>query len=292
VGERAASRQSATCAGAAVPAPSAARDAVAARTPSLAARVSQATRGGIAFAYYGLASLALAYAVIPLHHAAARLAGRAGDPDLAAQRLIHLASRSFVRLMLLLGLARVRYEGLERLRGPALVAANHPSLIDTPLLHCCLPQADFVVNPAWGEKALLRRVVAAAGYLRTDAGGVAVVREAAARLRAGRSVVIFPEGSRTPPEGMLPFQRGAAHIALAAGCDLVPVVIQVIPRTLVKGQPWAQVPARRPEWRIEVGQPIHPADHLDGSESRPLAARRLTALLQDYFEKRWERGIA
>ena len=68
--------------------------------------------------------------------------------------------------------------------------------------------------------------------------GAHAVRHAVERLRAGHSVVVYPEGTRTPAEGLRPFQRGAAHIALRAGCDVVPVCITVTPRALMQGQGW------------------------------------------------------
>ena len=189
-----------------------------------------------------------------------------------------------------LRLVRVEWIGAERLgRAPFLVVANHPSLIDTPLLTCQMQQADFLVSAAWSENPFLRHAARSSGYLRADRGAK-VVRDAVERLRAGRTVVVFPEGTRSPAGGLGRFHRGAAHIALETGCDIVPMVIHVEPRVLMKGQFWADVPERRPVFRVEVGDPIRVADTLDGSESRPLAARRLTGLLQDYFEKRWTRG--
>lgn len=266
------------------------------RLPWLARRWRLA-RVALAFAYYGLASLAVAGVILPLQRSALRLraflrgAGRPPhDAEVRAQRTVHAASRSFVRLLELLDVGRVRWRGTETLaRRPRLVVANHPSLIDTPLLTSCMPQADFVVSPEWSRNFFLRRAAAAAGYLRADRGA-SVVRDAAERLRAGRSVVIFPEGSRTPAQGLRRFQRGAAHIALEAGCELLPVLIRVSPRTLMKGQRWNDLPERTPQWEVTVGEPIRPSEHLRGDEPRPLAARRLTAILQEYFEKRWERG--
>ena len=135
----------------------------------------------------------------------------------------------------------------------------------------------------------MSRTIAAAGYLRA-ASGSALVREAASRLRAGRSIVVYPEGSRSPLEGLRPFQRGIAHIALRAGCDIVPVVISVKPRWLMRGRAFRNLPEEIPEWQIEVGPPIRPADYAQPGESRKEVARRITAMLQDYFEKRWESG--
>jgi 1-acyl-sn-glycerol-3-phosphate acyltransferase len=179
-------------------------------------------------------------------------------------------------------------EALER--GPVVVVANHPSLIDTPILLSVMPQGDFIVNASWGDNPVLRGCVDAADYLRVEHGAV-MVRHAVERLRAGRKLVVYPEGSRTPVEGLREFERGAAQIALLAGVDIVPVVISVHPRTLMKGQAFADVPEHCPVWRVDVGEPIHPAEYVREGETLSAASRRVTAALQDHFEKRWDRGI-
>jgi 1-acyl-sn-glycerol-3-phosphate acyltransferase len=247
----------------------------------------------VGFAYFGVGGWLLFAIALPLLRLDARLRGLPAE-TLArrTQRLVHLGSRSFV-FWATHGVRaiRLRWTGAEALaRGPVLVVANHPSLIDTPLLAAKMPQVDFIVSPHWRRIGWMRRTVDAAGYLHADRGAD-VIRDAAAHLRAGRSVVVYPEGSRTPPEGLRRFQRGAAHIALEAGCDIVPVTIRVTPRALMKGQGWRDYPiAERPLWELEVGEPIRPADHLDGSEGRPLAARRVTGILEGHFAERWGRG--
>lgn len=243
-----------------------------------------------AFASYGAAALSLGFVVLPLQRLAHRL--RPGDEplEIRAQRAIHRTTRGWLGTMKALGLFRIREVGSEALRRrPLLVVANHPSLIDSPLLTACMPQADFVVSAEWTRNPFLRRTIEGAGYLRAETGA-ALVREAVARLRAGRSVVVYPEGSRTPPEGLRAFQRGVGHIALHSGCDVVPVVIHVSPRWLMKGQRLAVFPAEPTEWRVEVGAPIRPADLVQPGESRTASARRITAALQEYFEKRWDSG--
>jgi len=253
------------------------------------ASASVIARTAVGFVYYGAAGLAVAYLVLPVQDLLGRLRGRRDDPQLRAQRTIHVSSRSFVVLLKWLGLIRVREKDTEVLRRrPRLVVANHPSLIDTPLLASYMPQADFVVGSKWADHPIFKRAVAAAGYLRAERGPN-LVRDAVERLREGRSVVIYPEGTRTPSDGLGQFHRTAARVALEAGFDITPVLIQATPRILMKGQPWTAVPERTPEWRIEVGDPIHPADHVDGSEPRSRAARRLTAALKDHLEKGWTR---
>ncbi len=246
---------------------------------------------GFGFATFGLAAACIGWIVLPLQRLAPRWRGRGADAALRAQYAIHRGMRLWVRWMGVFDVVRVSVRGGETLRaGPIVVVANHPSLLDTPILLSVMPQADLIVNADWGDNPVLRACVEGAEYLRVEHGAV-MVRHAIERLHAGRNLVVYPEGSRTPPEGLRPFERGAAQIALLAGCDIVPVVISVKPRTLMKGQAFADVPESCPEWTVEVGHRIHPADYLHGGERKSAAARRVTAALQEYFEKRWDRGI-
>jgi 1-acyl-sn-glycerol-3-phosphate acyltransferase len=180
----------------------------------------------------------------------------------------------------------VRVEGAERLRAPGakLVVANHPSLLDTPMLLALLPEADLVVKSSWADHPALRATVRAAGYLRSE-GGPAFVREGARRLRAASTLVIFPEGTRSPREGLGRFQRGAAHLALASGCDLLPVVIRVEPRSLRSDQRWYHVPERTMEFTIRVLEPVSPSKLPGVDEGPALAARRLTRALHRLYEQ-------
>jgi 1-acyl-sn-glycerol-3-phosphate acyltransferase len=254
------------------------------------ARALRLFRAGLCFLYFGVGVWVTGAVVVPILR---RTRWRGLSPEAASLRtqgIVHLFCRSFLvcitRVMRLVDMQWIGTEALSR--GPVLVVANHPSLIDTPLLLAQMPQADFIVSPDWLRAGWLRPIVEAAGYLRAE-DGAAVVGQAVERLRAGRSVVVYPEGSRTPPEGLRPFQRGAAHIALRAGRDILPVLISVAPRALMQGQRWTDFPLENPVFRIEVGEPIRPSLSV-GGEARALAARRLTGVLEEHFEKRWERG--
>jgi 1-acyl-sn-glycerol-3-phosphate acyltransferase len=263
-----------------------------ARFPPVAAavRAFRLLRVALCFVYFGVGVWYLGVIAPPVAWGLARL-GRSQDAiTVRAQRAAHSLFRSFLFVLTrLMRVGRIEWVGEEALqRGPVLVVANHPSLIDTPLLGSKLAQAYFIVGPEWLRNAWMRRAIAVAGYLRAEEGA-AVVREAADHLRAGRSVVVYPEGSRTPPEGMQRFHRGAAHIALESGCDVLPVTIRVTPRVLMRGQAWTDYPDHDPVWRIEVGEPIRAPARLPG-ESRALAARRLTGVLEEHFAKGWERG--
>jgi 1-acyl-sn-glycerol-3-phosphate acyltransferase len=57
-------------------------------------------------------------------------------------------------------------------------------------------------------------------------------------------LIIFPEGTRTPADGLIRLKRGAAHIAIRGGRNVTPVVICCTPPTLSKSDKWWRMPAR------------------------------------------------
>jgi 1-acyl-sn-glycerol-3-phosphate acyltransferase len=163
------------------------------------------------------------------------------------------------------------------------VVANHPTLIDVMLLIACLPQADCVVKRAHWRSPVLRRVMIGAGYL-PNIDGDELIDACVDRLRQGRTVIVFPEGTRSPRGRLGHFHRGAAHIALRSGCAPIPVTIRCEPLAFGKGARWYDVPDRRVLITVEVGDPFVLAP-CDGSD-RSVAARRVTRVLRDFFEER------
>jgi 1-acyl-sn-glycerol-3-phosphate acyltransferase len=248
----------------------------------------RALRTGLAFLVFGVGALTLTFGVLPLLRVLPEPEGQRG---FRVQYLVHRSFRCFELLMRWLGLIRVTRTGIERLRGGGarLVIANHPTLIDVVLLIAAMPQADCVVKRKHWESWITRGLVAGARYVPND-GGPDVVRACADRLAAGRSLLLFPEGTRSPRNGLGRFQRGAAHIALVSGCDPIPVLIRCDPPTLMKGSRWHDVPDRTVEIRIDVGAPIS-VDALAGDAARDAAAaRRLARGLASHYEDQLLRG--
>lgn len=243
---------------------------------------------GLSFIVFGVGAFTLALVVFPLCHLAP---GSLAEKEMRVQLWIHRAYRFFVGLMQGLGLQSSRWTGIESLRapGPHLVVANHPTLVDVVHLVAQLPQADCVVGEEWSRNFFFRRASQLAGYI-PNALGAEVVELCVARLREGRTVVLFPEGTRSPRGGLHPFQRGAAHIAIATGVPLQPVVITCAPRMLMKNQPWWDVPERPGRYSFRVGDPIHPERFLAAGAPRALAARELTAALRDEMIERSNRA--
>jgi 1-acyl-sn-glycerol-3-phosphate acyltransferase len=243
---------------------------------------------GLSFVVFGAVALVLGLLVFPLCHL---WPGGRFARETRVQRVVHYAYRSFGALMQGLGLYDAEWIGLERLRapGPHLVVANHPSLIDVVQIVAKLPQADCVMADGWARNFFTGRAARMAGYV-TDARGAEVVGLCAERLRAGRTVLLFPEGTRSPIGGMHPFRRGAAHLALETGVPVEAITIHVTPRLLMKGQPWWDVPERPAHYVFHVGEPIAPAPFAAGGVTRVLAARRLTAAVREHIIERSNRA--
>ncbi len=114
---------------------------------------------------------------------------------------------------------------------PAVFIFNHQSGIDTLIL-CKLLRRDFVGvakdelrhNPLWGPAFSL------VGTVFVDRANhdraVAALAPAIQTLREGVSIVIAPEGTRSPTPRLGRFKKGAFHIAMAAGVPIVPIVFR------------------------------------------------------------------
>ncbi|MBI2380634.1 MAG: 1-acyl-sn-glycerol-3-phosphate acyltransferase [Gammaproteobacteria bacterium] len=236
---------------------------------------------GWCFLSFSLGGLLMTLTVFPW----IRLTSR--DPELRlarTQRAIHRSFRFFIGQMCALGIMRVSLENAEALAEAegCLVLANHPTLIDVVLMISLMPRADCVVKEALWRNPWLGGVVRAAGYLPNGAPE-RLVQDCAQAVRGCRPLIIFPEGTRTTPGQALKFQRGPAHIALAAGRPLLPVLIDCQPSTLTKDRRWYEIPPRRFHLRLKVLEPLALETLVDASEPVSLASRHLTSALEQFF---------
>jgi putative phosphoserine phosphatase/1-acylglycerol-3-phosphate O-acyltransferase len=127
----------------------------------------------------------------------------------------------------------LRVEGEQHLwsRRPAVFIFNHQSAIDLPLMLKLvrrdvtgIGKKEIESNPVFGPIGRL------AGAVFIDRANTARAIEAMApaveALREGRSILIAPEGTRAKTPRLLPFKKGAFHIAMQAGVPIVPVVFR------------------------------------------------------------------
>jgi 1-acyl-sn-glycerol-3-phosphate acyltransferase len=164
-------------------------------------------------------------------------------------------------------LYRVRIVG-QAYTGPCVVAANHESVLDPPLLALAFPRPlrFLAKEELWRYRpgAWLMDVLGGVPVSRGREGHVAVA-EAGRLLAAGEAVAIFPQG--TVRGGV--WTRGAARLALEAGVPLVPVAIVGSARALSRGR------IGFPRISIVVGEPIP----VEQAKPTVVAARELTSRL-------------
>jgi len=153
--------------------------------------------------------------------------------------------------------------------GACVVAANHESLLDPPLLALVSnrPLRFLAKEELWRYRpgAWLMDALGGVPVARGREGYVAIER-AEELIRAGELVAIFPEG--TVKGGA--WTRGAARLALATGAPLVPVTILGTARALSRGR------IAFPKVRIVVGDPIA----VELAVPTVVAARELTRELE------------
>ena len=175
------------------------------------------------------------------------------------QRLIHRHFAFFHWWCAFARLVYVRYHGFERLpRGGLVLVANHPALIDITCLLARVPEALCIFKPAIRRNPVLGAAARRAGYLGSD-GGHELVRRAAAKVAAGGVLVIFPEGTRTPPgSALLPFKPGFVLIARRARVPIQLVRITTDSDVLTKGRAGWRLPRFPAHVEVTVGPLIFP----------------------------------
>jgi 1-acyl-sn-glycerol-3-phosphate acyltransferase len=236
----------------------------------------------VAFLVFGLGVLVISVLALPLLQ---MVSWRRSATQGRLQALIHHSFRLFAWFMTTMGLIRVTWSGRERLRErPILVVANHPTLIDVVLLVAAMPQAHCIVKTAAQRNPLFRRVVKAAGYIPNDRPD-ALIAAGTECLRQGRSLLLFPEGTRSPAGRLWKFHRGAARIALRSGSDLVPVIITCAPPILMKGQRWYDMPSCAAHFTLTVQDRIRVREHPAARKTEAGGARELTGFLQGFYER-------
>ena len=125
----------------------------------------------------------------------------------------------------------VRITGLEHLRGgPVLIAAKHQSALETYVLTARLPDASFVLKREIVRVPLVGWYIAGIDPIAVDRGAGAsalrsMVKGAKAAAAQGRSIVIFPEGTRTRPGQRAPYHPGVAALYGELGLPVVPMAL-------------------------------------------------------------------
>ncbi|MDP8305926.1 MAG: lysophospholipid acyltransferase family protein [Candidatus Chlorobium antarcticum] len=160
----------------------------------------------------------------------------------------------------------VTKEGEENYRpgGSYLVVSNHAGMADIPLLLGWMNlNLRFVAKEELGKIPLLGWALKSGGYVMIKRGqnreALKSLLAAAEVIKSGRSVHIFPEGTRSETGELLPFKRGAFLVAKKADAEILPVTI--VGSHLIT--PKKSLAINKGKVRIIIGKPLRTSDFPD-----------------------------
>jgi 1-acyl-sn-glycerol-3-phosphate acyltransferase len=205
--------------------------------------------------------------------------------------LMRWAFRAFVGMLAGLRVIEIKIDDPVALRGSkgVIVIANHPTLIDIVLLSAFIPRAQCIVKRELWDSPFLGRLIRGSGYIPNDLEPEALVSACRAALADGRSLIVFPEGTRSRPGMPLRFHRGFAHLATLLGADIQLALISCAPPTLAKGEKWWAIPSRRPHFRVSPAGWIRAASW-QGDGYRSVAARDIVRRVERFYNEQLATG--
>jgi 1-acyl-sn-glycerol-3-phosphate acyltransferase len=153
----------------------------------------------------------------------------------------HRCARAWAWLILRTTGVRVTVRGVERLeRGRSYVfASNHQSIYDIPIVFDSIPlQLRIVAKDSLGAFPFLGWHLRRTGHLLVDRKnpGAGVVKKMAKLVGGARSLIVFPEGTRSADGRVARFKGGIFLVAIDAGLPVVPVSIAGSRHVMLKGR--------------------------------------------------------
>ena len=147
-------------------------------------------------------------------------------------RLNHHFARLWGNIALWANRVKVRVEGLQHVpgQGPYVFMSNHQGSYDIFALLGHLPfQFKWLAKKEISSIPILGWAMKATGYIFIDRQAtretVKAMKNAAEKIHEGMSVVIFPEGSRSPDGSVQPFKKGGFTLAIKSKVPIIPVAI-------------------------------------------------------------------
>ncbi|GHV28123.1 1-acyl-sn-glycerol-3-phosphate acyltransferase [Synergistales bacterium] len=199
------------------------------------------------------------------------------------QEIFYRAAKIFFRVIFTLyNRLTVRWSGGVP-EGRVIVASNHASYIDPPLVGCVfrgrlryLAKDSLFRNPLFG---FLIGALGATPVARGDSQRAgAVLKALLSMLEKGESVLIFPEGTRSADGRLKPLEGGAAYLSLKSGVPLLPVYISGSKNVM---PPHKSFP-RPAKLVVTFGALIHPVSGERGGKGD---RERVSAELEDALRK-------
>jgi 1-acyl-sn-glycerol-3-phosphate acyltransferase len=176
----------------------------------------------------------------------------------------------------------VEVHGLENMDAGRnyVVMSNHVSYVDIVALFLALPVIPgFLAKRELTRVPFLAQALRSGGHVVIDRGqttAVQTIQNAAEQVRGGKTVLIFPEGTRGDSDTVGSFKKGGFYLAKASGVPILPVGLRgsrdIFPRGSLLVRPG--------KVEVHIGAPLPPEEISQRSESqlRPLVRAKIVAL--------------
>ncbi len=160
----------------------------------------------------------------------------------------HKIANLWAKMLLKLSSIRVNVIGRENvlMNRPQIFMANHQSDFDILIVLAYIPgQFRWIVKKELFKIPVFGKAMKSAGYIEIDRQNhekaMRSLEEAAQKIREGKSVMTFPEGTRSKDGTIKPFKQGMFHLAIQAGVPIVPISIigahEILPKRSLKVKP-------------------------------------------------------
>jgi cytidylate kinase len=196
-------------------------------------------------------------------------------------KIIYSLARLFFKVCF-----RLKIYGLEHFRpGAAVIAANHASFYDPPVLSISCPEeVHFLARGSLFEVPLLGRLIRALNShpIARGASDAVAFRTMIELLSQGKKLILFPEGNRSPDGELQMLERGLAFLVQKANCRIIPAYIEGTFKAWPRNR---KVPKFFGRMSVVFGSPIEWDESLD----KKAAQAHITYTTDDSIRnlKRW-----
>jgi 1-acyl-sn-glycerol-3-phosphate acyltransferase len=245
---------------------------------------------GIGYAGYGMGGLIFLACVTPLALLLSPFKRQFSDAIcFVLHHSIRFLTRVYLPLLRVYRIAELSGFNPPNRSTPAIYVANHRGRLDGLLLLGTVKRAGAIMKSRYAEMAFYGSLVRNCNFVSIDPSSLTSLGAAIERSRAilarGISLIVFPEGTRSAGNKMLPFKDFAFKLAIESGIDIIPVVIHSELPFMAKAR-GSYFPRYRFDYRVRFLSAVHPqpGDRCEGLSDRVrrMMADQLKAFADEY----------